>query len=276
MGRGRNQQELEGSQNMEPPARRRDLATGFAKLFELLPALDDATRDEVYRVRHEVYCHDLGWEPVRADGRESDEFDRHSLHCVLRRRDTGDPVGCVRLILVRPEDPSLPLPFESGCQASLDRSIIDPARLPRHTIGEVSRLAVVGAYRKREGESETALPLGEADFGGAKAAESRFPFIPVSLYLGAASMAHRLGVEHVFVLTEPRLASHFTRIGFDIRQVGGAIEHRGLRVPSVLSSSKVVTRLRPLIRPMYEVIDASIAGGFAAHPELLTRPFAPL
>ena len=30
----------------------------------------------------------------------------------------------------------------------------------------------------------------------------------MSLYLGAAAIARRFGIEHVFVLTEPRLASH--------------------------------------------------------------------
>ena len=102
------------------------------------------------------------------------------------------------------------------------------------------------------------------DFGG-RGPEPRFPFIPVSLYLGAAAIARRFGIEHVFVLTEPRLASHFVRIGFDIRAVGGAIEHRGTRVPSLLSSSKVVSGLRPMIRPMYEVIEQAVDNAFRSH-----------
>ena len=131
--------------------RRRDLGEGFRQLFELIPALDDATLDQVFRIRHDVYCRDLGWEPVRKDGRESDEYDRHSFHCLLRRRGTGEPVGCTRLILARPEDPSYPLPFEDSCEAVLDRSIADPARMPRHTIGEVSRLAVLNTLPPAQG-----------------------------------------------------------------------------------------------------------------------------
>lgn len=234
-------------------------------MFELIPALDDAAREQVYRIRHDVYCRDLGWEPVREDGRETDEFDRHSLHCLLRRRDTGEPVGCTRLILARPEAPDHPLPFEQCCKEVLDRSIADPSRMPRHTIGEVSRLAVLNTFRKRRGEDSTAVSMSEDDFGGS-GPHARFPFVPVSLYLGAAAIARRLDIEHVFVLTEPRLASHFARIGFDIRTVGGPIEHRGMRVPSVLSSSKVVSGLRSLIRPMYDVIDAAVGSAFDVHP----------
>lgn len=249
---------------MDSKSTTRDLGEGFRQLFELVPALDEASLNEVFRIRHDVYCRDLSWEPVSEIGRESDEYDRHSFHCLLRRRGSGEPVGCTRLIVARPEDPAYPLPFEHSCREVLDRSIADPANMPRHTIGEVSRLAVRNTFRQRKGEATTPVSMTEADFGG-HGPETRFPFIPVSLYLGAAAIARRFGIEHVFVLTEPRLASHFVRIGFDIRTVGGTIEHRGTRVPSVLSSSKVVAGLRPMIRPMYEVIEQAIDHAFRSH-----------
>lgn len=254
---------------MDPQANPRDLGEGFKQLFELTPALDEASREEVYRIRHDVYCRDLGWEPEREDGRETDEFDRHSFHCLLRRRGTGEPVGCTRLILTRPEDPAHLLPFEESCRDVLDRSLSDPARLPRNTLGEVSRLAVLNTYRQRKGESGSAVSVTENDFVGS-GPRTRFPFVPVSLYLGAAAIARRFGIEHVFVLTEPRLASHFSRIGFDIRVVGGSIEHRGTRVPSLLSSSKVVAGLRPMIRPMYEVIEQAVDEAFLTRPRAQT------
>lgn len=253
---------------MEAKSKTRDLGASFSQMFELIPALDDVALRQVYRIRHDVYCRDLGWEPVREDGLETDRYDRHSLHCLLRRRDTGESVGCTRLILVRPEAPDDPLPFEQSCSAVLDRSIADPARMPRHTIGEVSRLAVLNTFRKRRGEDSSAVSMTDDDFGG-PGPQARFPFVPVSLYLGAAAIARRFGIEHVFVLTEPRLASHFSRIGFDIRAIGGAIEHRGARVPSLLSSSKVVSGLRPLIRPLYEIIEESMNEAFRDRPVAL-------
>lgn len=251
---------------MDADPDRRDLGAGFRALFELMPALDEDSLDEVFRIRHDVYCRDLAWEPIREDGRESDEFDRHSFHCLLRRRGSGEPVGCTRLILARPEDPGYALPFENSCRKVLDRSIADPSRMRRQTIGEVSRLAVLNAFRQRKGESSTDVSMADDDFGG-QGSRSRFPFIPVSLYLGAAAIARRFGIEHVFVLTEPRLVSHFVRIGFDIRTIGGSIEHRGTRVPSLLSSSKVVAGLRPMIRPLYSAIEEAVDEAFLAHPD---------
>lgn len=243
-----------------------DLGEGFSQLFELTPALDEVSRDQVYRIRHDVYCRDLGWEPVREDRREIDEFDRHSFHCLLRRRGTGEPVGCTRLILTRPEDPGHPLPFEDSCRTVLDDALAGPPRADRRRMGEVSRLAVLNTYRQRKGEPGTAVSLSEDDFGSS-GLRTRFPFIPVSLYLGAAAIALRFGIENVFVLTEPRLARHFGRIGFDIQPVGGSILHRGSRVPSLLSSSKVVAGLRPMIRPMYDVIEQAVEEAFRTHPE---------
>jgi N-acyl amino acid synthase of PEP-CTERM/exosortase system len=250
--------------NLDNP-RGGDLGQRFQQLFDLAPALDAQSIDQVYRIRHDVYCRDLGWEAVRPDGRETDAFDAHSWHCLLRRRDTGEAVGCTRLVVPRADDPDAPLPFEDTCRDSLDRSVTDPSRMERRSLGEVSRLAVVNTFRRRKGESAVPIPTGESDFTPLHEGErERFPFIPVSLYLGAAATARRVGVEYVFVLTEPRLARHFERIGFDIHPVGRPVEHRGLRVPSVLSMTKLVQTLRPTIRPLYEVIEASVERAFRA------------
>ncbi len=243
-----------------------DLGAGFSQYFEFLPALDAATRQAVYRIRHEVYCRDLGWEPVRDDGLEQDEFDAQSIHCLLRRKGTGEPVGCTRLILRRPGPGSEPLPFEHHCDKALHRHLVDPAALPPEQQAEVSRLAVMRNYRQRKGEQDSAVALSDDDFAS-RGPQSRFPYIPVGLYLGVASIAQRLGREYVFVLTEPRLARHFSRIGFAIDTVGDAIEHRGLRAPSLLRASQFMAHLRASIHPLYDVIDASVAAAFAAHPE---------
>jgi N-acyl amino acid synthase of PEP-CTERM/exosortase system len=101
-----------------------------------------------------------------------------SVAC-LRRRGTGELVGCARLIVARPENPDYPLPFEQSSKEVLDRSIVDPARLPRNTVGEVSRLAVLGAFRQRKGEASAPVSVTEDDFG-TRGPHARFPFIPVS------------------------------------------------------------------------------------------------
>ncbi|MGQ5522120.1 PEP-CTERM/exosortase system-associated acyltransferase [Chitinimonas sp. PSY-7] len=241
-----------------------NLGASFNSYFEIVPALNEASRKEVFRVRHSVYCSDLHFESEREDGEESDDYDAHSILCLLRTRGSNaKPVGCCRMILTNPAHPAEELPFEHHCTTTLDRSLIDPASLDRRRIAEVSRLAVVSDFRRRKEEQERPISISEQDFdqvGGA----SRFPFIPVSLYLACVVISLRVGIDHLFVLTEPRLAKHFSKIGFDIRQIGDAIEHRGLRVPSHLSPAVIEQNLKPMLRPLYEVVKTAIDHGFEA------------
>ncbi|HEX5128031.1 MAG TPA: PEP-CTERM/exosortase system-associated acyltransferase [Rhodocyclaceae bacterium] len=233
------------------------LGEGFKKYFEVVHATDEATRNCVYRIRHEVYCEDLQYEPLNAEGKESDGFDHHSLHCLLRKSDSAhDLVGCSRLVLAQQDGEDFELPFERVCVDSIDRAIVDPARLPRKRIAEVSRLAVRGPYRKRKNERNTSLSINRDDFGTAE--QPRFPYIPVGLYLGTLAIAHRREIDTLFVLTEPRLATHFARIGVKIVPIGSPIEHHGLRLPSVMHVPEIVSELRTFIRPIWTAINEQI------------------
>lgn len=239
-----------------------ELAVSFGRYFAVMPALDDELRRETWRIRHDVYCEDLGWEPLRADGMETDAFDSHSVACLMRSTLDGSRVGCVRLILCNPEDPTVPLPLEAACAATLDRSLFDPAKIDRRRIAEVSRLAVVSKYRRRKGESDKPISLELSDFG--EPGQQRFPFIPVGLYLTAFAVAEQLGIDYLMVLTEPRLARHLGKLGINIRQIGGGIEHRGLRVPSVIDTRLTIANFHPLLAHLWPHIHEGVAAAYAA------------
>ena len=232
-----------------PAAPALDLREGFRSRFEVIPAISERLVEQVFRVRHKVYCEELGFEAVRPDFQERDEYDNHAVQLLLRKAGVGAPVGCARLVRPNPFNPSAPLPFEKFCAASLDRTIIDPALLPRNTVAEVSRLAVMSEFRRRKGEARQPAPLSESDFGTDE--HPRFPYILVSLYLGIVAIASLHGIESLFMLTEPRLAGHFAKLGVTVRQIGSPIEHRGLRIPSMMSVSGIVAGLNDDCRPLY-------------------------
>lgn len=243
---------------------RLNLGLGFRKYFRIDAATTDSLRDTVYRIRHEVYCEELNFEPERADCRETDHFDAHSLHCIMRGIDAPhDSVGCTRVVCANPDDPAAPLPFELTCADSLDRSIIDPANLPRERIGEVSRLAVRTAYRRRKSDHLSAASVSTEDYGTHQ--QPRFPYIPVGLYMGAIALALRNDIDTLFVLTEPRLATHFARLGVDIRQIGAPVEHRGLRIPSMICAPSVVRDMRSIMRPLWHMIEEDIDYSLQEH-----------
>ena len=242
----------------------RNPGSNFGHYFEIVPALSPALIDEVFKIRHQVYCEDLGFEALRPDRRESDQYDAQSLHLLIRSVQTGEFVGCSRLIRVRPHDPQACMPFESACGGAIDRSIVDPSALPRDSIGEISRLSVVAAYRKRKGEQREPAPLTNRDFG--TQAQPRFPYILVGLYLGTIELARLHGIETLFVLTEPRLATHLKKIGVEIRPIGAAIEHHGTRIPSMRRTRSILDNLKTLFQPLYRSIATQIEAAFPATP----------
>lgn len=229
-----------------------NLGAGFSKYFQALPALDDDLRRSVFRIRHSVYCEELGYEPVRDDRMESDEYDSRAVHCLLRTVSTSEFVGCVRLVMTDAGDPASPLPFERLCTTSIDRRSFDPARLDRRKIAEVSRLAVISRYRRRKGEQKVPLGIDEQDFGTPD--RPRFPYIAAGLYLGMIAQARHHGIETLFMLTERRLAKQLSRLGVNVHKIGAPIEHRGIRYPSMMSVSEVVDGLSFFVRPLFAVI----------------------
>jgi N-acyl amino acid synthase of PEP-CTERM/exosortase system len=237
-----------------------NLGAGFSKYFRTVPALDDDLRRTVFRIRHAVYCEELGYESVRADGLESDSFDRQSAHCLLQSVSTGEYVGCVRLVLAVPDNRGTLLPFEHHCADTLDRSIVDPSVLDRARIAEVSRLAVIARYRRRHGEQAVPVDIAERDFGTPE--RPRFPYIAAGLYLGMIAQARHHGVETLFMLTERRLAKQLARLGVDARKIGAPIEYRGTRYPSMMSVQSVIDGLSFFVRPLFAVIAGEMEAAY--------------
>ncbi|MEP7370850.1 MAG: PEP-CTERM/exosortase system-associated acyltransferase [Nitrosospira sp.] len=239
-----------------------NLGNAFKQYFEIVPAYSEALKDEVYRVRHQVYCEDLKFERVRPDRREIDEHDANSLHLLIRNVKTKEFIGCTRIVRTEPENPHYSLPFEIACANALDLSIVDPAKLPRQSIAEVSRLAVIARYRRRKGEATKTVGISDEDFGTPDL--PRFPYIPIGLYIGTIELARLNGIDTLFVLTAERQATHFRKLGVKLQIIGSPVEHHGKRIPSMMSVNGIIRNMRSIFRPLYRTIAADI--GVAPHP----------
>ncbi|MCE1187439.1 MAG: PEP-CTERM/exosortase system-associated acyltransferase, partial [Rhodocyclales bacterium] len=62
----------------------------------------------------------------------------------------------------------------------------------------------------------------------------------------------------LFVLTEPRLADHVGKLGVQITQIGGPVQHRGIRVPSMMDVDSIIRGLRFFVRPLWRVVNEEI------------------
>lgn len=232
----------------------------FQTYFRVVPAVTDELVAEAQKIRHAVYCEELGWEPISPDGREKDYFDQHAVHCLLRSVTRDSFIGCIRLVLPSDDGVSLSLPFQKACAGKLEAGHPDPVALANGEIAEVSRLAISKDFRRRRNEKGTS-----ASFGAEEEIDNerrKFPYIPVALYLGMLEMASQRNIKTLYILTEPVLAKHFSRLGGKLEPVGEGIEHRGLRVPyrmdveAVLHDARLV--LRPLIRTIRKDINSYI------------------
>ena len=241
----------------------------FRRWFEIAPATTAQLRDAAFSVRHSVYCEDLGFEPARADRLEQDEFDRQSLHLLIRHRASDAFVGCVRLVRPVPGQEMQRLPFEHVCHGLAPGAVPDsPERRAR--IAEVSRLAVVRSFRRRRGEAARPAPLGESDFGAGPAL--RFPYVLVGLYLGVVAAAALHDVQRMFVLTEPRLGTHLHRLGLRVIRIGPPVEHRGLRVPAMIDVGPVEQGMHAMMRPLYEHVQGCVGAAYAAAGTAVPSP----
>lgn len=229
----------------------------FLQYFAVVPAVTEELVKEAQKIRHEVYCKELGWEPVTPDGLEQDPYDSHSLHCLLKSVKTGRYIGCIRLILPSHAEQVPLLPFQKACVTGLKSGHPDPAELSSDTAAEVSRLAIIADYRRRKNEQGCPVAINDSDYSTDD--RRKFPYIPVGLYLGMLHMAFIQGIHNLYFLTEPHLAKHFSRLGGKLEPVGAGIDHRGMRIPYRMNVRQVLRGIHLLIRPLKKVIEKEIS-----------------
>ncbi len=229
----------------------------FHRHFRAHSANEAHLKQEVFRIRYDVYCDELGWEAIDQfpDAMERDEYDDHSLHCLLEHARTREFAGCVRVVLASPREPMKPFPFELACADVLSdegRHIIDSNRT---RAGEISRLAVRSYFRRRAGEAvlPAGAPPGRPNIGPDER-RRRTPHIAMCLYLAAACQALNSGFSVAFALMEPRLVNRLAYYGIRFKPLGGTIEHRGVRAPYYISRELLFSHMSGSVRGLLEVV----------------------
>ncbi len=217
------------------------LSKHFLTYFEPIVANTPELKDEVFRIRYKVYCEDLGYEPPEKfpDQKESDSYDEYSAHYLLRHIPSGRYAGCVRVIQPQGESSDIPFPFEKICTHSLNLSAAN-----RHQFCEISRLAVLPEFRKRQGE-ET-LPEGivflKEDEESIAHERRQFSVIALSLYWMCVLTGYYNQRDGV-TLMETRLSRHINRCSLFSQQIGDFVEFRGKRAPFLFIANALMSHL---------------------------------
>ena len=228
----------------------------FHRYFQVISADSPALREDVYRIRYEVYCREFQYEQAAdfPDGLEQDNFDvQRSHHCLLLHRESGLLAGCVRLVINDPADLNATLPFEQGGNFSLKNPDITPMLKKRSQIGEISRLAVPATFRRRRGDPGS--PIGELSIPDFSRNERRcFPHIPMGLYLAAAAIGLRMNLDGVFAVMELRLVRHLRRFGIVFEQASDVIDYHGQRAVFYIDRDGLFKYIQPEIKALLDII----------------------
>ncbi|HBU51378.1 MAG TPA: PEP-CTERM/exosortase system-associated acyltransferase [Alteromonas australica] len=233
------------------------ICSHFSSYLEPVYVGDDSLKQEVYKIRHHVYCEELGFEACRPDGMETDEFDEFSLYCLIHHITSDNYAGTVRLVTPRQQGELLPI--EKYCLDSITDQKLNPANHPRDQICEISRLAVPSRFRRRAMDKFDGAATGVINTQTYSEKELRcFPFIAVGLYFSAASLAMRNNIQHAYVMMEPRLARSMRFVGIKFEQIGPVVDYHGRRAPYYINQSMLLKSLSPGFKTMLTHIQHSM------------------
>ena len=149
--------------------------------------------EKAYRLRHEVYCTELGWVPKNPEGLEIDGFDKDAkLICV--ETDAGELIGTIRLL-----DECFDWMVEKFFSETISTSVRDIRKL---SCVEASRNAVLPRLRHKY--------IGK----------SRITVLDMMLSTAMDYVWHNLGRKHVLITAEPVMGVILRRRGGAIKQIG--------------------------------------------------------
>ncbi|WP_252730526.1 PEP-CTERM/exosortase system-associated acyltransferase [Colwellia sp. E2M01] len=239
------------------PQKQESIADHFTQFLQARIAVNDKLKDEVFQIRHNVYCEELGFEKATKDERETDEFDQRSIFTLIQHKKSKVFTSCVRLVTSNNTDELLPI--ETFCASSITKSDYSPDNFDRKEIGEISRLAVKSDFRRRKADNFKGCATGAISEHNYSETELRcFPFIAIGLYISAAIMCTKQNIKHAYVMMEPRLARSMKFVGINFQQIGASVNYHGLRAPYYIKPADFTKQLSPEFKTLYNTIEKDI------------------
>lgn len=212
----------------------------FDKYFEMIPAISDDLKMEVYRLRYQVYCIEnkfLNSEHY-PDDLEFDDFDQCSIHYLIRHRQSGDYAATTRLILPDVNHPEKLFPLEHHCKID---NVAVMQSINRGHLGEVSRFCVSKAFKKRKNEAHTLEGIGSDWQDNFTLDERRaFPHITLALIACFIKASYESDIHYLYATMEPSLFRFVSALGINFIKIGPLVDYHGERRPGVIKISNML------------------------------------
>jgi len=234
------------------------ICSHFTQFFTFNVANTESLEHQAYKIRHQVYCEELAYEPINENGLETDEFDTHSSYCLIKHSSSDLYAGTVRIVNSSVDNEEI-LPIEKYCLDTITELDYAPSNFPRGEICEISRLAVPSIFRRRQIDKFPGAATGNFNEKTYSEQELRcFPFIAIGLYFSAASLALKLGKKHAYVMMEPRLARNMGFVGIKFKQIGPVVNYHGRRAPYYINADLLYGNLSKGFKTMLSRIQKNI------------------
>ncbi len=196
-------------------------------------ANSDELKEEIYRLRYEVYANEFGYEDKNdfPDGLEKDIYDEHSIHVAALIN--NKVMGTVRLIMN--SDIGFPIDKIEG------KSFYGKKPHPSKII-EASRFTVSSSFRRRKEDRVYGIRsyLKKSEGGVLSEDEKSLfekerrlaPEIIRGLLKNLYQLTKQMEITHWYVVIEKRLYYMFKRMGYLLRQIGEPVDyHNAIRIP---------------------------------------------
>lgn len=215
-----------------------DILDAFNEFFEIVPATSESLKEEVFKLRYQVYCLEAGFENPKnyPQGLERDEYDDNSVHYLIKYKKFNTFAATTRLILPFKNNDRL-FPIERFTQ--IDKKLID--NIPRNHLAEASRFCVSKAFKRRKNEVGTLTGIGAESISDYTESEKRvFPHLSIALFACLIKMSDDYRINHWYAVMELALIRFFTTIGVYFTGIGPLVEYHGKRQPCIIKVSDLL------------------------------------
>jgi N-acyl amino acid synthase of PEP-CTERM/exosortase system len=213
----------------------------FNEYFEVVPAISDELKNEVYKLRYQVFCveNEIFDSDRYPDCLEFDEFDRHSVHYLIRHRKSGNYIATTRLILPDTDNPEKPFPLEEYCEID---NVAVMQGINRKHLGEVSRFCVSETFKRRKDDMHTAAAISSNRINNSTPDERRtYPHILTLALIGCCIKAsYESDIKYFYSTTEPALFRFVSGVGINLVKIGPKVNFHGKRWPTVIKISDML------------------------------------
>jgi N-acyl amino acid synthase of PEP-CTERM/exosortase system len=231
---------------------RSPISEKFHHYFEVTPAYVEALIRQAKRIRYQVYYQDMSNNKTYSDYAviEEDEYDRRSIHCIIRYRKSSAFAGAIRIILPDLTNTKKIFPIEKN--ENIIKDIFEHLFINRENIAEISPIVVAKEFKKRKGEANTIS--GVSPYLEIKNyindERSIFPHISLGLFAATFITSAEYGITHWYALLEPPLMRLLETFEMYFSPIGPPIKELGTQIPTIASVNELLLAIQDK-RPDY-------------------------